>query len=57
VSTQQVLKEQLTDASKSLTAAMASATTLKLQDKNPRAFQQINNALIRADAALDEIQS
>jgi hypothetical protein len=52
-----VLKEQLTDASKSLTAAMASATTLKLQDKNPRAFQQINNARVRVDAALDEIQS
>jgi len=34
---------------------MVNARSLKLGDKNQRAFQQINNAIVRVGAAIDEL--
>ena len=47
--------EDLESAARLLNVAMAKAKKMDLKTKNARAFQQINNALVRVDAALDEL--
>jgi len=45
----------LTDAQTSLAAAMQNAQAIDLEARNRRGFQQINNAIVRVDAAIDEL--
>jgi len=47
--------EDLESAARLLSVAMSKAERVNLAKTNPRAFQQINNARVRVDAALDEI--
>lgn len=47
--------EDLESASRLLSVAMSKAERMDFAKTNPRAFQQINNARVRVDAALDEI--
>ncbi len=45
----------LKEAVANLDVAMVNARSLKLGDTNQRAFQQINNAIVRVGAAIDEL--
>lgn len=53
----QVIRDDLDEAAKSLRSALAEASRLELGEREDtrRAYQQINNALIRCDAAIDEL--
>ena len=53
------IRDELKDAAKHLASAMSKARALALADRDDtkRAFQQINNALVRVDAALDELET
>jgi len=50
-----LLVENLNAASRLLTKSLHAARKLDFPEKNIRAFQQINNALVRVDAAIEEI--
>ena len=51
------IREDLKVAAQALESAMTKANELKLGDREDtkRVFQQINNALVRCDAALEEL--
>lgn len=53
------IRNDLEDAAKLMASAMSKAKKLNLdKDKSTaRAFQQMNNAIVRVDAAIDELSS